>query len=169
MEIGKLKGLLVARVNPSSPVHAVRTAVAAIVSYLIARLFGLPEAYWATISTLVVMQSTLGAALPISIQRFAGTLVGAIVGAGAATWFRGSLVAFGVAVLLIGLLCAALRAERSAYRYASITLAIVMLVPPRSASAWLVATHRFFEVSLGIVVGLALSALWPERRPVNRR
>jgi uncharacterized membrane protein YccC len=167
MEIGKFRGLLIATVNPSSPVHAVRTAVAAVLSYLAARLFGLPEAYWASISTLVVMQSTLGAALPISIQRFAGTLAGAIVGAGAATWFPGSLVAFGIAVLLIGLLCAALRAERSAYRYASITLAIVMLVP-RPASAWLVATHRFFEVSLGIVVGLALSAVWPER-PVNRR
>src|ERR1700689_3289994 len=101
MDIGQLRGLLVARDNPSSPVHAVRTAVAAILSYLAARLFGLPEAYWATISTLVVMQSTLGAALPVSVQRFAGTLIGAVAGAAAATWFGGSLLAFGIAVLLI--------------------------------------------------------------------
>ena len=39
-----------------------------------------------------------------------------------------------------------------------------MLVP-RSTSAWLVAIHRFFEVSLGIAVGLMLSASWPERQP----
>jgi len=26
-----------------------------------------------------------------------------------------------------------------------------------------VALHRFFEVSVGIAVGLAISALWPER------
>ena len=34
---------------------------------------------------------------------------------------------------------------------------------PRSTSGWQIAMHRFFEVSLGIAVGLALSALWPER------
>jgi len=143
-------------------VHAARTAAAAIVSYAAARLFRLPEAYWAPISALVVMQSTLGAALPISAQRFAGTAMGAVVGAVAAIYFRQSLWAFGIAVFLIGILCAVLRVERNAYRYASITLAIVMLVP-RSNSAWLIATHRFFEVSLGIAVGLMLSAFWPER------
>jgi hypothetical protein len=42
---------------------------------------------------------------------------------------------------------------------ANITLAIVMLVP-RSTSARLVALHRFFEVSIGIAVGLALFAIW---------
>ena len=29
----------------------------------------------------------------------------------------------------------------------------------------LVAIHRFFEVSLGIAIGLMLAARWPERRP----
>jgi uncharacterized membrane protein YgaE (UPF0421/DUF939 family) len=154
--------LIVARENPSTLAHAARTAVAAIVSYLIARLFRLPEAYWAPISTLIVMQSTLGAALPISVQRFAGTALGAAVAAVIATYFPGNLWAFGAAVFLIGVLCAILRIERSAYRYASITLAIVMLVT-RSASAWRIAIDRFFEVSLGIAVGLILSALWPER------
>src|ERR1700738_1281829 len=88
MEIGKLSRLIVARENPASPVDAARTAGAAIVSYLGARLFQLPEAYWAPISTLIVMQSTLGAALPISAQRFAGTGIGAAVGAAAAACFR---------------------------------------------------------------------------------
>jgi uncharacterized membrane protein YgaE (UPF0421/DUF939 family) len=96
------------------------------------------------------------------VQQSAGTGIGAAVGAAAATYFPGSLWAFGVAVLLIGILSAVLRVERSAYRYASVTLAIVMLVT-RSASVWRIAIHRFFEVSLGIVVGLMLSAVWPER------
>jgi uncharacterized membrane protein YgaE (UPF0421/DUF939 family) len=51
--------------------------------------------------------------------------------------------------------------ERSAYRYASITLAIVMLIPAHSG--WIAALHRFFEVSVGITVGLAISTMWPER------
>ena len=166
MKTGQLGKLIVARENPSSLVHAARTSVAAVVSYLVARLFRLPEAYWAPISTLIVMQSTLGAALPVSVQRFAGTGIGAAVGAATATYFHSSVWTFGIAVFLVGLLCAVLRVERSAYRYASVTLAIVMLVT-RSTSAWWIGIHRFFEVSLGIAVGLMLSAFWPERQSGN--
>jgi uncharacterized membrane protein YccC len=61
-------------------VHSARTAVAATVSLLVARLLRLPESYWAAIMTLVVMQSTLGAAWTISKQRFAGTALGAAMG-----------------------------------------------------------------------------------------
>ncbi len=128
-------------------------------SYLVARLFHLPEAYWAPMSTLIVMQSTLSAAVPISVQYVAGTAIGAAVGAVTDVYFPANVWAFGVVALIIGLLCVALRVERSAYRYASITLVIVMLVP-RSTSARLVAIHRFFEVSIGIAVGLAFFALW---------
>jgi hypothetical protein len=63
-----------------------------------------------------------------------------------------------------GTLCAAFRMEKTAYRYASITLAIIVLIP-RSNAAWIVALHRFFEVSVGILVALALVAVWPEQRP----
>ena len=115
---------------------------------------------------MVVMQSTLGASLPISMQRFAGTAIGAAVGAATAAWFPVNVWAFGVAVYLVGLLCAVLRIETSAYRYANITLAIVILVT-RSASPWLIGTYRFCEVSLGIAIGLVVSAVWPERSPGN--
>jgi uncharacterized membrane protein YccC len=163
MEIGKLSALIVARDNPPSLIHAARTAVAAVASYLIAHVLRLPEAYWASVSTLIVMQSTLGAALPISVQRFVGTAIGAAAGAVAATYVPGNVWAFGVALFVIGALCTVLRVERSAYRYAGITLAIIVLVP-RSTGAWFIAIHRFFEVSLGIAVGLALTALWPEHQ-----
>jgi uncharacterized membrane protein YgaE (UPF0421/DUF939 family) len=162
----QLRRFIVAKDNPTSLVLAARTAVAAVVSYLIARLFHLPEAYWAPISTVIGMGSTLGAALPVSAQHFAGTAIGAAVGAVAATYLRGSVWTFGIAVLLIGLLFAVLRVERSAYRYATTTLVIVMLVT-RSTSAWSIAFHRFSEVSIGIAVGLMLSALWPEPQSGN--
>lgn len=148
-------------VNWRSAEHSARTAVAAIASFVVARALGLPEAYWATITALIVMQSTLGAAAAISAQRFAGTALGAAMGALLATYFGSSIVAFGVAVFVAGLLCSFLRLERSAYRYASITLAIVALVA-RSTAPWVIAVHRFVEVSVGIVLGLALTALWPE-------
>jgi uncharacterized membrane protein YgaE (UPF0421/DUF939 family) len=149
--------------NLPSVTHSIRTAIAATVSLAIARLFGLPEAYWAAIATLVVMQSTLGATLLISIERIAATALGALAGALLASYFTGNLAVFAATVFVLGLLSAAFRMEKTAYRYASITLAIIVLIP-RSNAAWIVAVHRFFEVSVGIIVALALVAVWPEHQ-----
>jgi uncharacterized membrane protein YccC len=60
------------------------------------------------------------------------------------------------------LLCWVLRLDKGAFRYACVTLAIVMLVP-RLTTPWAGAVHRFFEVSLGIAIALGVTALWPER------
>ena len=146
--------------NLPSITHAIRTAVAANASVLLARLVQMPEAYWAAIATLVVMQSTLGATLTLSIERIVATAVGALE----ANFFGANLVAFAVAIVFIGLLSIAFRLEKIAYRYASITLAIIVLIP-RSNPAWIVALHRFLEVSVGIMVALAVVALWPEHQP----
>jgi uncharacterized membrane protein YccC len=142
--------------------HSVRTALAAVASVLAARLFRLPEAYWAAITTLVITQSSLGAALSVSWQRFVGTALGAAVGAIVATFFAPHVLVFGICVFLLGLLCAAFGAERPAYRFGGVTLAIVLLVP-RPAPGWQIAFHRFAEVSIGIVVALFLAWMWPEK------
>jgi len=92
MSTGQIGQLILTKDNPSTLEHSARTAVAAVVSLLVARLFRLPEAYWASISTLIVMQSTLGAALPISAQRFAGTAMGVIVGGFAAALDSGGFL-----------------------------------------------------------------------------
>ena len=79
-------------------VHSARTAVAAVASVLVARLFGLPEAYWAPITTLVITLSSLGAAFTVSWQRFLGTALGAVVGAIVASHFGPHLLVFGACV-----------------------------------------------------------------------
>jgi len=148
--------------NRRSIEHAALTAVAGLISLLLARQIGLPEAYWSAVTTLVVMQSSLGAAVTLSTQRFAGTAIGAALGGLMASYFDQSALVFAAAVFLSGVICAALHFDRNACRYASITLAIVMLVA-RVQAAWIVATHRFVEVSIGIGAGLLLTAVWPER------
>jgi len=40
----------------------------------------MPEAYWSAVTTLIVMQSTLGVAWTVSKQRFFGTALGAVAG-----------------------------------------------------------------------------------------
>ena len=173
-DLGCLRKIVVVKLwkweqeNLPSVVHSIRTATAAGLSLVVARLFAFPEPYWAAIATLPVIQSTLGATLVISMQRVAATALGAFIGAIMATYFGGNVVVFAAAVFVIGLLCLALRIEKNAYRYASITLAIVALIP-RSNPAWLVALYRFFEVSVGILVALALAGGWPEHQPESAK
>lgn len=147
----------------NSILHIARTTTAALASQLIARALRMPEPYWATITTIVVMQSSLGAAWKVSVKRFAGTVLGAIVGGLLASYFGGNLIAFAVAMVGSGLICLGLHLDRTAYRFAGITLAIIMLVG-RPQSAWIIAAHRFVEVSLGIAVALVLAAAWPEKQ-----
>ena len=142
-------------------VHSLRTALAAIVALVVARLFGLSEAYWAPITTLVITQSSLRETSSLSWHRLIGTALGALVGAIAAIQIGPNLLAFGAGVLVLGLLCALVGSDRTAYRFGAVTLAIVLLVP-RTNSAWHMAFHRFAEVSIGIGIALVLTVLWPE-------
>ena len=141
--------------------HSGRTAVATTASLLLARLFRLPEIYWAAITTLVITQSSLGAAFSVSRQRFIGTVLGALLGALVATYFGPTLIVFAVCILILGPLCFLLRVDRSAYRFGGVTLTIVLMIP-RNTPPWQVAFHRFAEVSIGIVVALLFSLIWPE-------
>jgi len=149
----------------NSVLHIARSTIAALASQLIARALRMPEPYWATITTIVVMQSSLGAAWKVSVKRFAGTVLGAIVGGLLASYFGGNLIAFAVAMVGSGLICLGLHLDRTAYRFAGITLAIIMLVG-RPQSAWIIAAHRFVEVSLGIAVALVIAAAWPEKQSI---
>ena len=151
------------RLGRRALVHSARTAIAAVLSLVVARAFGLPEAYWATVTTLIIMQSTLGAALTVSEQRLAGTAMGAVMGAFLTAYFGSNVIIFGLGVFALGLVCCALHLE-DAYRLASVTLAIVMLIA-RTWQAWIVAAHRFVEVAVGIAVGLVLTAIWPGDEP----
>jgi uncharacterized membrane protein YgaE (UPF0421/DUF939 family) len=137
---------------------AARTTVAAVLSLMVARLLRLPEFYWAPISAIVIIQSTIDPKT-LAWQRFAGTALGAAMGALIATFFPSNALVYAVAIFLCGALCSLLR-FRGAYRFAAITLSIILLIA-HTRPAWIVASHRFVEVSLGIAVALAVAQLWP--------
>jgi uncharacterized membrane protein YgaE (UPF0421/DUF939 family) len=141
--------------------YPARITIAAVSALVAARILGFPEVYWAPISAVVVVQSDFGASLTMSLHRLAGTALGAFAGALLAANLGRSVITFGLGIFGIGLLSVALRLERPANRFAAIAFSIVFLVV-RAEPVWVIALHRFLEVSVGIVAGLLLSAVWPE-------
>jgi uncharacterized membrane protein YgaE (UPF0421/DUF939 family) len=151
------------KLAPNTLLDAVRTTVAAVLAMLLARLLKLPEFYWAPISAIVIIQSTIDPKT-LAWQRFAGTALGAALAAVIATLSPASPAkawVYAGAIFVCGLLCVLLR-FRGGYRFAAITLSIVLLIAHTSAAP-IVAWHRFIEVSVGIAVALAIALLWPIR------
>jgi uncharacterized membrane protein YccC len=55
--------------------------------------------------------------------------VGASLGAVESTYFGSNLIVFALAIFLLGLLSFGFRLEKTGYRYASVTLTIIVLIP----------------------------------------
>lgn len=139
-----------------------QATVATVISLLLARTLKLPEFYWAPISTVVILLSTINP-LTLAWQRFAGTALGAFLGALIASYPRQNWAVYGAGIFVCGMVSSVLRLG-SAYRFAAIALSIVVLIA-HDVSPWTVALHRFIEVSLGIAVALLVSGIW--RLPPN--
>jgi uncharacterized membrane protein YgaE (UPF0421/DUF939 family) len=159
-KISKLLGM-----NSDALVDSARNAVATLVSLLLARALKFPEYYWAPISTVIIMQSTIHP-LQGAWQRFVGTALGAAFGATVASYVGHTAIIYAAGIFICGILAAVLRAW-SAYRVAAITFSIVVLIS--RGPAWVFAWHRFLEVSLGIAVALiALLVSRPKKKTAKQ-
>ena len=139
---------------------ALKMGIAGVVSIFIANLLKLPQGYWAAFSAFVVLGSDMRTTLKASADRLLGTAIGAFLGGVFAYFWGGHLLLFGLAIVLTVLICEVLGLGQS-YRLACVTVALVMLIS-NSGSPWSIALHRFLEVSLGIVVGVIISAVPPK-------
>jgi uncharacterized membrane protein YccC len=139
--------------------RAVRVTVAAALAYELATRLDLPQGFWAVITAIIVMQSSVGGTLAASIERMVGTVGGAVVGAAVAvvgSWTRMPEV-LGMVAAIIPLSIAA-----SVYQsmlIAPVTAAILLLAGPSNIDPLLSAADRVFEIALGSVVGLAVAIL----------
>jgi uncharacterized membrane protein YgaE (UPF0421/DUF939 family) len=138
--------------------QGIRTALAAMLAYWITDLFHLPGGYWAAISAIVVMQSEVGATVMASRDRLAGTAMGAVVGLLTSLVWHHSILVFGLAVLVVIMLCTALN-FKNAGRLGGVTVAIIVLIP-YPGPLWHIALQRFLEVSFGIVISLFVAVAW---------
>ncbi|MEP9350232.1 FUSC family protein [Xanthobacter sp. KR7-225] len=145
-----------------------RATVAAVAAYGLAYFLALPNGYWAVLTAILVVQSTLGASLSVAVDRALGTVVGGVIGVAAADLVGPSVpltfLALGVGVLLTSTLAA----RFASFKLAPVTVGIVLLSDPSHAEPLLSGLHRVLEIAVGGVVGVACAILiLPERALVN--
>ncbi|WP_118186109.1 FUSC family protein [Paraburkholderia phosphatilytica] len=151
--------------------HAARVGVTTTAAFLVIRALGLPFGYWATMATLLILQPSVGATWPRSIERAAGSIVGGLLAA-----------AIGFAIhspLVISLAVFPLVMATMALRPVSYSLFVLFLTPTfvlvadfaePGANGLAFALTRLGNNVLGC--GLALCAtflLWPTRERFDSR
>lgn len=141
--------------------RAFKAAIAAVLATIYYQALNLPEGYWAVISAVIVMETSVQDSLRLSWFRFAGTAIGAIMGLiwilllGSTPW------SVGIAILITTVICSVLNLPES-YRLASVTAAIVILASHTHPVSF--AFQRFTDVSVGILIALLVSILiFPEK------
>jgi uncharacterized membrane protein YgaE (UPF0421/DUF939 family) len=97
------RGGIVSGFHRVAVLDTARTTVAAVLAMSLARMLKLPEFYWAPISTIVIIQSTIPPRT-LAWQRFVGTAMGAMLGVALATFLPTNSLVYALGIILCGLL-----------------------------------------------------------------
>lgn len=151
------------KINPL--VLALQVTLAVALGYYagsgLSRWFGLglpPLAgMWCVISALIVMQVMMREALEAALLRIVGSLVGAVVAWGFASWLGYTVLALLCCVFFAVLLTWVCRVAE-AFRLASLTAVIIIVVGMISPDlpVWQNSLSRFVESALGVGIAIIL-------------
>jgi uncharacterized membrane protein YccC len=136
-----------------------RMTLAALASYVLGEVLGLAQTYWAVLSSVIVIQGSVGGSVRAGLYRLIGTVGGAFWGAIVAIAIpHGSPAALALALVAAIAPLAVLTAFRPDYRVAPITAIIVLMGTVIQQSSPLAsALERVLEISLGSVVAVAVA------------
>lgn len=146
--------------------HALRVVTAVVAAFVVVKLLGLPQGWWAVITALLVVQTSVGGSLKAALDRLWGTIAGALYGALVAITIPHATdigLAFAIAAAILPL--AYLAAVNPIFRVAPVTALIVLLpIYGHAASPLISALDRVFEIIIGNIVALAVTfAILPTR------
>lgn len=139
--------------------HALRVVIAVVAAFAVVKLFGLPQGWWAVITALLVVQTSVGGSLKAALDRLWGTMAGAFYGALVAIAIpHASDIGLGIAIAAAILPLAFLAAVNAIFRVAPVTALIVMLpIYGPTSDPLISAADRVFEIIIGNIVALAVT------------
>ncbi|MEX3679196.1 FUSC family protein [Paraburkholderia sp. BR14320] len=151
--------------------HAARVGVTTTAGFVVIRALGLPFGYWATMATLLILQPSIAATWPRSIERAAGSIVGGVLAAAIGYAIHSPL---GISLAVFPLVMATM-----ALRPVSYSLFVLFLTPTfvlvadfatPGANELSFALTRLGNNVLGCVLALlATFLLWPTREKLDLR
>jgi uncharacterized membrane protein YccC len=129
---------------------AVRITVAGLLAYVLCQLFGLAQSYQAVLTSVIVMQGSVGASLKAVLDRLLGSLGGALWAVAVIVGLQNVHQFHSVVVILIVLVpMAILAAFNPAYRAAPATAIILLLAPASINGPLAPAIQRMSGIGLG--------------------
>lgn len=139
--------------------HAIRVSAAVGAAFALATLLRLPQGYWAVFTAVIVVQSSLGATITASVERFMGTVVGALAGA-AAAYFHTKWPELGGLILCVTVaLLAFVVSMRPSLKVAPVTAVIMLIGQTTHMDPLIAASLRVAEITVGSLVGVAATLL----------
>jgi uncharacterized membrane protein YccC len=138
-----------------------RTTLAGLITFTLAHVLELPQAIWAVLTSVLIMQASVGGSLQASLDRMLGTVAGAIWGVSVTLAIpHREALALGLPLAVALAPMALLAALKPNYRVAPVT-AIIVLLSTTGAQLGPVhyAVDRVLEIGLGCLVGIAVSLL----------
>ncbi|HZQ00508.1 MAG TPA: FUSC family protein [Reyranella sp.] len=138
---------------------SVRVSLAAVVALVVAQRIGLPLPLWAVLTAVIVTQMSVGRSLKATADYLIGTLGGSVYGGVVAVVLPHTTELGLLAVMIVAVAPLALVAAiRPNMNVVPITAIIVLLLPSIThGSPVESAVYRVLEVTLGAVIGLAVS------------
>src|SRR3954470_3543459 len=142
-------------------VQALRITASSLAAFGLAQAIALPQGFWAVITALIVTQSNVGGSLKAALDRFIGSVLGAVYGSAVAFAIPHEHGLSRAAALVIAVAPLSFMAALSAgFRVAPITAIIVLLsISGSTLGPFGFAVDRVLEVGLGCAVGLVVSVL----------
>ena len=156
-----LRPLLLALTSRSLPArHGLRMGTAAAVAVWLSFALDITHGYWATITTLIVLQPYTGATMRKTLQRVGGTVLGGVLAAALAVAARTKLAIAGIMVPF-PVAAVAVLPLNSAVFVLLLTPVFVLLAEPHPGD-WTLAGLRAVNTVLGGLIALAAAQLlWP--------
>jgi len=144
--------------------HGIKVGLASIMAYIGAGWIGVPYAYWAVITTVIVMQMHVADSIHMCLYRFTGTAIGAGMGILMILIFPPTHY-YTLAAIFVGTgICAYLTRYNARYRMAAITMSIVFLSGLHAEHRIEYTLFRVAEIGIGVLCAFVVSVVvWPNR------
>lgn len=151
--------------------HSLRLGAALAVAVAAYRVFDLPRGYWVPVTVLVILRPDFASTFSRGLQRYAGTVFGALV----ATALNAALNPGPLTLAVLVGVCSAAMFATALVNYAVFTAAItgtiVFLVALGGLDEWSAVLDRLLDTSIGGALALGAYALFPtwegDRVPVR--